>query len=426
MATPMPSIALKMNAPTNLSSEQPYAVFAGTNTGFLKGCSFSNKSPVNINSVEVPVKGNEIVDICWWDNEKESFILAGHKDGRVLNYSLDDGTVINVSTKLTEDKSFLRSIRSYGNSLVVTAFSNGKVDCNNYALSKSSQSGNMVMDQRATAVALNAGQDLFCMDHNISLGSQIATGGKENPLKIWDITSPEQPIFTAKNMPNDWLNLRVPIWVMTAEFVPHTSKIVSGTGYSQIRLYDPSAQRRPVIEVQLKGCKDPITALALRPSFENQLVVGTTTGTLALVDLRKKDIIQHFKGPSGGVTDIKFHNSCPLFAACGIDRYVRFYDVNLNKKQLHSIYMQSQVNCLLFSSKSLLDENVVGPQWYPKSKTADLTSENSSNLSDQSEKQNTEDDNDESVWNTFKVIQTKKRKKQPKSSSTGKSKIKKV
>ena len=28
----------------------------------------------------------------------------------------------------------------------------------------------------------------------------VATGGKENDLKIWDLNTPEQPVFKAKNV----------------------------------------------------------------------------------------------------------------------------------------------------------------------------------------------------------------------------------
>lgn len=37
-------------------------------------------------------------------------------------------------------------------------------------------------------------------------------GGRENDLALYDIET-EEPVFKARNVPNDWLQLRVPIWV---------------------------------------------------------------------------------------------------------------------------------------------------------------------------------------------------------------------
>ena len=38
------------------------------------------------------------------------------------------------------------------------------------------------------------------MQQNMEQPHLVATGGKENDLKIWDLQSPEQPIFKAKNV----------------------------------------------------------------------------------------------------------------------------------------------------------------------------------------------------------------------------------
>ena len=39
-----------------------------------------------------------------------------------------------------------------------------------------------------------------CMQANKSCYLQVATGGKENDLKIWDGNKPEKPVFQAKNV----------------------------------------------------------------------------------------------------------------------------------------------------------------------------------------------------------------------------------
>ena len=39
-----------------------------------------------------------------------------------------------------------------------------------------------------------------CMQANKTCHLQIATGGKENDLKIWNGSKPEKPVFQAKNV----------------------------------------------------------------------------------------------------------------------------------------------------------------------------------------------------------------------------------
>ena len=95
-----------------------------------------------------------------------------------------------------------------------------------------------------------------CMQASKSCHLQVATGGKENDLKVWDGNKPEKPVFQAKNVnqntfskntylflfsryqvQNDWLDLRVPVWVSQVCFVPATGDkptVVVGTGYHQV------------------------------------------------------------------------------------------------------------------------------------------------------------------------------------------------
>ena len=64
----------------------------------------------------------------------------------------------------------------------------------------------------------------------------VATGGKENDLKVWDINNlgtKKEPLFRAKNLPDNWIQLREPVWVMCVNFLdPH--RIVVGTAYHQV------------------------------------------------------------------------------------------------------------------------------------------------------------------------------------------------
>ena len=41
---------------------------------------------------------------------------------------------------------------------------------------------------------------MYCMCGNSQVDLQVATGGRENDLKVWDGNCVKEPIFTAKNV----------------------------------------------------------------------------------------------------------------------------------------------------------------------------------------------------------------------------------
>ena len=84
--------------------------------------------------------------------------------------------------------------------------------------------------------------------------SIFASGGKENDLKIWNLNSPDPtiPIFKAKNIAHDFLDLRVPVWVQDLTFMPQSNELIGlCSRYGHVRFYDPKVNNkgRPVINM---------------------------------------------------------------------------------------------------------------------------------------------------------------------------------
>ncbi|XP_072106888.1 WD repeat-containing protein 74-like isoform X2 [Mobula birostris] len=192
------------------------------------------------------------------------------------------------------------------------------------------------------------------MRQNPERREHVATGGKENELRVWDLQRPQETVFTAKNVRNDWLDLRVPVWVRDVHFIPASGKLVTCTGHSQVRVYDPSAQRRPVLEMTYGEV--PLTALSLTPDA-NSVIVGNTHGHLAVLDLRKGQLLRCLKGQAGSVRSVQCHPSLPFVASCGLDRFLRVHNV-VDGKLVHKVYLKSRLNCLLFSSRDNWEEDV--------------------------------------------------------------------
>lgn len=154
-----------------------------------------------------------------------------------------------------------------------------------------------------------------------------ATGGKENDVQIWNIESekPEIPVFKARNVPHDNLDLKLPVWVQDLTFLPRTSEVVAvGTRYGQIRLYDVRAPTngRPVSNVQFAD--HPIMSITSTMD-DRQVVVGTAQGEAGIYDLRnpgKEKLCLKFTGFSGSIRTMVACPDQPYVVSSGLDRHL--------------------------------------------------------------------------------------------------------
>ncbi|CAB1332960.1 unnamed protein product [Coregonus sp. 'balchen'] len=301
---------------------QVCSVWVGSETGILKGVSLSKKQAFNFCEMNCLSRDQEVCVLGWGD-QHETEVLVGSVNGTVKTFSTEKGI-------FTETRQCGESTQGRFTGLAVTdrVWKEGSTD----------------------TVEINAGTNVCRMRQNPSQRNQVATGGKENGLKVWDLERPETPIFTSKNVRNDWLDLRVPEWVRDMAFIPDSDKIVTCTGHHQVRVYDPaSPQRRPVLEAQFG--EYPLTALSL-PSNQDSVVVGNTHGELAILDLRKGLVRGCLKGLAGGVRGLQCHPSLPLVASCGLDRFLRVHSLEDRSLQ-HKVYLKSRLNCVLLSSRDL-------------------------------------------------------------------------
>eukprot|EP01036_Dinobryon_divergens_P026918 gene26918-35615_t len=177
-----------------------------------------------------------------------------------------------------------------------------------------------------------------CATLTSSGASKVAFGGQENDLTLFDYGvdgggGELKQVWMARNVSQDSLHLRVPVYVSAAAFIGearsiepasiplssspppshyHTGEdrenIAVGTAYKQLRIYDPRAGTRPVKEIASKpGQVDyRITSVCWGgPSQSHSLFSGDTAGNLLLWDL-----------PDGR-----------FLASAGLDRCLRVYDV---------------------------------------------------------------------------------------------------
>ncbi|KAJ8348493.1 hypothetical protein SKAU_G00270820 [Synaphobranchus kaupii] len=313
---------------------QVCSVWVGSETGILKGVSLAKKQAFNFCELNSLSRDQEVCVLCWGDAQ-ETEVLVGCANGAVKTFSTEKGI-------FTGSRQCGDSTQAKFTGLAVTDSS--LVTCVESGLMKIWKEGS------TDTVEINAGGSVCRMRQNPSQLHHVATGGKQNPVKVWDLERPDTPIFAAKNVRNDWLDLRVPEWVRDLAFLPDSEKIVTCTGHHQVRVYDPaSPQRRPVIEAQFG--EYPLTALSL-PSTPGSVVVGNTQGQVAVLDLRKGLVRGCLKGLAGAVRGLQCHPSLPLVASCGLDRFLRVHSLEDRTLQ-HKVYLKSRLNCVLLSSRDL-------------------------------------------------------------------------
>lgn len=192
-----------------------FNVFVGSETGFLKGINVVKDYWKNLNDVEKPSKSNEIRSLSWYDDSNTE-MCVGLRNQCLCKFDTDSQS-ISTPVLYESGPGNLRQVFQT-NRLTVTALDSGIV---------SVWEGKDVLHTIQTVQKM-AGT-LHCMQQNPFDKQTIATGGKQADFKLWDLNQPEKPLFQAKNVKNDWLNLEVPVWVTGIGFLSD-KKMVTSTG----------------------------------------------------------------------------------------------------------------------------------------------------------------------------------------------------
>uniref|UniRef100_A0A2R5LJX0 Uncharacterized protein n=1 Tax=Ornithodoros turicata TaxID=34597 RepID=A0A2R5LJX0_9ACAR len=315
-----------------------FNVFVGAETGLLKGVNTEKRTFVNLNGLQEVNRDLEVTCLRWND-ESESEIYAALRSQVVKVYCPTSGVCKN-EINVTGGSGPVKGL-GIVNSNLVTCVSSGLLRVWNEDLEKQAER--------------EVGNDIFRMRQHSTEHQVVATGGKENDLKLWNLERLEQPIFQAKNVKNDFLDLRMPVWVTDMQFLRDSEKVAVVTGHHQIRVYDPSCrQRRPVIDFEFD--EYPLTCLSLTSRSE-QIVVGNTQGRVALVDLRLKRMIHVFRGFAGSTRDVVCHPTLPIVASCGLDRFLRVHDLH-SRTLVTKMYLKSRLNCILIRTDFSTTEKV--------------------------------------------------------------------
>ncbi|XP_010540526.1 PREDICTED: WD repeat-containing protein 74-like [Tarenaya hassleriana] len=173
-------------------------------------------------------------------------------------------------------------------------------------------------------------------------------GGKRVEVNMWDLDNSAK-IWTAKSPAKNSLGIFTPTWFTSATFLSDDShhKFAAGTNSHQVRVYDISAQRRPVLSFDFR--ETAIKSIAEDPDGHT-IYVGNASGDLASFDIRTGKMMGCFVGKcSGSIRAVVRHPHHHVIASCGLDRYVRVWDVK-TRQLLSSVFLKQHLTGLVFDS----------------------------------------------------------------------------
>ncbi|KAI5955891.1 NSA1 [Candida jiufengensis] len=211
----------------------------------------------------------------------------------------------------------------------------------------------------------------------------FAFGGKENDLKVvelydyktnskifqQDYKEAFKPkiLYQAKNVKNDHLDLRVPIWITNILFFNNGSnekfKLITSTRYGQVRIYDSTHGRKPLKDYPI--CQTPILTLTFANEEQSEIIITDTHNliskyTLDIIDEKAfktnsatagdiikpvpKSLGRYTGGNTGATNAVQILEDIIAFA--GLDRYLRVFDVE-SRELIAKVYVGVEVSSLI-------------------------------------------------------------------------------
>lgn len=142
--------------------------------------------------------------------------------------------------------------------------------------------------------------------------------------------------WKAKNVKNDYLDMRVAVWITSLSWMEE--QVVVGTGYGQLRIYDMK-QKRPVLDVKI--ATHPIKTLLVSGS---EILLSDTLGNLSAYSV-KGDLLGKYKGIAGEVTAVAALGDFVISA--GLDRKLRIFEAKGERRLVKEVYLKQKLTSIV-------------------------------------------------------------------------------
>jgi ribosome biogenesis protein NSA1 len=333
----------------------------GDETGLLKIWDIKRSSgPVLAYSYGAQGRTRGISALCWLDRTT-SDVLINMVDGTLSRFNLKEKMMLSAVSRpgvvastaygmqIVRDKLFV--VNREGN-LVVTSWED-RDDTDSEAAKQST------LDSAGNIEAVH-------IQRRYGL---IATGGKDNNLKIWQTQTErwDVPWFEAKNVRDHVLDVPFPVHIVGTCIVDQHVFGVA-TAFHDIRFYDRRVSERPVNEFRIDR------EISRRPTALmqwncNKYIVSEASGDVHLYDTRRGFTSRaKLRGGVGSVRHmVKHPGGQQLLAAIGLDRKARIYHVPTGKL-LTSIYIKQKGTAVLLDNQLPFVDNTQSYMMVPNSK----------------------------------------------------------
>lgn len=335
-------------------------------------------------------------------NFKSTFLVTSRLGGQVAVYDInhEDYELIHTYQLPTSDDDKPVSLIEYEEyDVVLVAYESGCIYIINF------NNGNF--DLKPIEIKLPGNKRISAFIHNPHADGIFACGGKENDARVVrlfkgeittkvfetenkeDFFKPEV-IFTARNVKNDHLDLRPPIWISKILFFKEGPKdgfkFLTATRYGQVRIYDTTHGKRPIHDY--KVCEKPIVTLHFADSREEEIIISDTHNLVAKYSLTKIDskafkthsasageitkpvskLLGKFSagGNTGAIFGVNIYDN-EIISTGGLDRYLRVYDLE-SRDILAKVYLGVQISDVLMLDSEDEEEEVEAEQTEKQSK----------------------------------------------------------
>ena len=155
-------------------------------------------------------------------------------------------------------------------------------------------------------------------------GKRLASGGKDNTVRLWGTTSDNEPIVLQKH--TGWTNVLA--------FSPDGKILASGSTDKTVQLWNTDTGA-PI--VTLTGHLNGINALAFSPDGTT-LASGSTDGTIRFWSIETRDALATpITGHTEWVKGVTLLNDSATLASVAFNGAITFWDVKTSQKTTHQI-----------------------------------------------------------------------------------------
>ncbi|XP_034909055.1 uncharacterized protein [Populus alba] len=311
-----------------------------------------------------PVSSKCVLAASFDDRKKDPLLAVARKNREVEVVNPLNGEIHVVFSNVGEDGvqpeddaisglHLFRRERSSGSCTLLTCASKGNASMRSIGVDKSTADSASISVTKTWKVCGSG--NVLCSKVDGSENYAVFGGRKGVEVNLWDLENSTK-IWTAKPPPKNSLGIFTPSWFTCTTFLSNDDhrKFVAGTNSHQVHLYDISAQRRPVLSFDFRET-------AIKAITEDQdghtIYTGNGSGDLASFDMRTGKLLGCFIGKcSGSIRSIARHPELPVIASCGLDSYLRLWDIK-TRQLLSAVFLKQHLTNVVFDS-NFVDKEV--------------------------------------------------------------------